>query len=150
LDVLVTASIGNDIMNLNRYVVDYPNGAQSTNITRDAYYGAWRGEGTSDTYPRLYNSGRPNEGRFTSLIVEDGSFVKISNITLSYNLNTTKIGFLDGARFSVGAENAFVFSDYSGYDPEVSNMGTSAINQGIDWGGYPLPRTIFAGVNLKF
>lgn len=93
------------------------------------------------------------EGNYNihSWAVEDGSFVKISNITLGYTLPhkiVQKAG-LTRARVYVTGTNLFTFTKYSGYDPEVSTM-SSALCPGVDFGAYPRSRSVVFGVNVGF
>ncbi|NJN25751.1 MAG: SusC/RagA family TonB-linked outer membrane protein [Cyclobacteriaceae bacterium] len=150
LYVLVSGSQGNDILNLNRYVTDWPSTGQSFNIKREAYVGAWRAEGDDDDFPRLMNSGVPSNNRFLDRFVEDGSFIKIKNITFSYDFNLESVKYAKNLNLFVGADNLFIFTNYSGWDPEVSSQGGNVMNQAIDWGTYPVPYTIYGGFNVTF
>jgi len=79
--------------------------------------------------------------------LEDASFVRLSNITLGYNIPTNSVEWLSQARVYFTGQNVFVLTDYSGYDPDVNS---SASGEGIDYTSYPNPRTWLFGVNLKF
>ena len=84
--------------------------------------------------------------------VEDGSFIKLRNITLNYDLPEKYLAVLKGVNqlsVYVTAQNALVFTKFSGYDPEsLSNVGDKA--GGFDEGGYPIPRTFLGGINITF
>jgi len=90
--------------------------------------------------------------RQSSQWVENGSFIKLRNITFNYDLPVKSISWIKGvSSFSafLSAQNALVFTRYSGYDPEsLSNVGDRA--GGFDEGGYPIPRTFVVGVNFGF
>jgi TonB-dependent starch-binding outer membrane protein SusC len=90
--------------------------------------------------------------RQSSQWVENGSFVKLRNITINYELPVKTISWMKGfASLSafVSAQNALVLTKYSGYDPEsLSNTGDRA--GGFDEGGYPIPRTFVIGLNVGF
>lgn len=88
----------------------------------------------------------------TSAFVEDGSFLRIRNITLGYNLpaSVTKALKLANARFSFTVQNAYTFTKYEGYNPEVSVEGANPLMPGVDSGAYPLARTYMFGLNFGF
>ncbi len=93
------------------------------------------------------------EGNYNihSWAVEDGSFIKLSNVTLGYTFPHSiagKIG-LSKLRVYVTGSNLFTFTKYSGYDPEVSTM-SSSLCPGVDFGGYPRSRSFVFGVNVGF
>ena len=92
---------------------------------------------------------------FHSYAVEDGSFLRLNNITLGYSLPKKLISKIAMQRFRVYATvyNAFLWTSYSGYDPEVSatrNSGYQALTPGVDYSGYPKSRTYTVGVNVTF
>jgi hypothetical protein len=84
--------------------------------------------------------------------VRDASFLRINNITLGYSLPQPALQsiFLSRARVYLGVQNAFTFTTYEGFNPEVSTDGAEPLRPGIDRGGYPVPRTYLVGVNLSF
>ncbi|MFR5960075.1 MAG: hypothetical protein ACLUHA_13840 [Bacteroides stercoris] len=83
--------------------------------------------------------------------VEDGSYLRIKNISLGYTLpeNWLKKVYLKSARVYCSIQNPFTFTNYEGYNPEVSNRSAATTN-GEDYGVYPLARTTSIGVNLTF
>ncbi len=84
--------------------------------------------------------------------VEDGSYLRCSDITLSYILPakwTNKIGIKNTSVYA-SVKNAFVITDYSGYDPEVNRNGQSALNSGVDVGVYPGTQTVLGGISVTF
>ncbi|MCD8136775.1 MAG: hypothetical protein LUH01_12860 [Parabacteroides gordonii] len=86
--------------------------------------------------------------RPSSWHVEDASFVRIRNITLGYTFRNL-IG-INQIRIYASATNPFTFTGYSGYNPEVSNGGNSAITAGEDFGNYPVSRSYTFGLNVSF
>lgn len=88
----------------------------------------------------------------TSAFVEDGSFLRIRNITLGYNLpaSVAKTLKVANARFSFTVQNAYTFTKYEGYNPEVSVEGANPLMPGVDSGAYPLARTFMFGLNFGF
>lgn len=115
----------------------------------------WHGQGTSNTIPRVTN-GNINY-QFSDIYVKDGSYFRISNVTVGYDLaRIIKAGFLSQLRFYMSVQNAYTFTSYSGMDPDVgygnkdSKDPSDNFSSGIDLGFYPTPRTILFGLNLKF
>lgn len=83
--------------------------------------------------------------------IEDGSYLKIKNITLSYDFSGKFLRKLNLTKIQpyITLANMFTFTKYSGYDPEMSQY-SSATSMGIDWGTYPNVKTITFGVNVDF
>ena len=156
LSFLVDVSIGQDVVNMNRFYTDglvvissMANGANTYNVSQRAYDNRWRGEGSSNYYPRPQVGAVNLHGIFSDFLVEDASFVKLRNLTLGYTLNFKK-AFISDMRVFVSGQNLLTFSNYSGYDPEVNVAGQSAINQGVDMGTIPNMRVFSVGTNLNF
>lgn len=81
--------------------------------------------------------------------VEDGSFVKLREVALSYTLSAKKFGF-DNIRFSLVGRNLYSWDNYSGFDPEVNTTGQSNGTRGFDFAAVPIPKTIQFGVKATF
>ena len=94
-----------------------------------------------------------NNGSSTSTFhIEDGSYLRLQNVSLGYTLPsrlTQKIG-LERARIYVAGSNLLTFTHYTGYNPEVNKNSTDALRPGEDYCSYPLPRTVSLGLNLTF
>jgi hypothetical protein len=88
----------------------------------------------------------------SSEFVEDGSFLRINNITLGYSLNAALIKKMGISRFHVYATayNIHTFTKYSGFDPEVNRQPNGGLTPGIDWAAYPKTRSFVFGLNLTF
>lgn len=82
----------------------------------------------------------------SSRFIEDGSFLRLNNATLGWNIQNN--GFLDNLRVYLTGQNLFVITDYSGFDPEVNTGGGNVF--GVDFAGFPRPRTIILGLDLSF
>lgn len=111
-------------------------------------YDYWRGPGTSDTEPRPTQGG--NNFEPSSRFIQDGSFFRLRNITLSYGFDQS---FLENLQLSsvslfVRGTNVFTITDFSGYSPEVSS-GNPLLN-GIDLGTYPVSSIYSIGINASF
>ena len=108
----------------------------------------WTGEGTSNTIPRVTNTNVNYQ--FSDLFIQDGDFLRISNITLGYDFSKLlNCKYISQCRLYAQVQNAFSFTKYDGMDPEIG-FGNSGWVAGIDYGYYPRPRTFLFGVNLKF
>ena len=98
----------------------------------------------------------PNNRTISSWLVEDASFLRIKNVTLGYRFGKVLNGtFLKNARLFVNVQNLYTFTKYSGYNPEVNTTEgdpyiSTALTPGIDYGTYPMSRTIIFGLNLGF
>jgi hypothetical protein len=83
--------------------------------------------------------------------VQDGSFLRLKTLQLSYDLTPARIKWLQGASIYVTGSNLFLLNHYKwGYDPEVNSSGTDPILRGMDGYSYPQNRSFIAGINLKF
>ncbi len=121
----------------------------NSNLQKGAGYRAWNAEGSTNEYPRLSKASElANFQRFSSQYIEDGSFLRIQNIQLGYTFSN--IMNISSIRLYVTAQNLYTFSHYKGMDPDLSGGSWGLFDRGIDWGDYPTPRTIMAGVSVKF
>jgi TonB-linked SusC/RagA family outer membrane protein len=143
-NMFLYAALGQEIYSATRrYDMNY------ANYTGE-WLNRWTGEGTSDKYPRVTFSDNNLNGKTVSdFYIQDGSFVRLRNITLGYSLpkNITDAIRLTKLRLYVSAENLYTFTRYTGYDPEI---GGGVFDNGIDRGIYPQPRTIMTGINVTF
>jgi TonB-linked SusC/RagA family outer membrane protein len=138
------SSIGNDLVNQN--ISDLYNGASLTNKVSGLDQMAWHGEGTSNYIPRLSkDDNNENFTKFSSLYVEDGSFVRMKNLQLGYSFYN-KFG-LDKLRLSLSGQNLWTWTKYSGVDPEV---GGGVLGSGFGGWNYPVQPTILMGLNVAF
>ncbi|MGL5318093.1 MAG: SusC/RagA family protein, partial [Bacteroidales bacterium] len=149
LSVNFTGVYGNEILNANLLPENEAMNGNSNNIRSDAYFKAWREGMTDATYPGL-NRGNQNSTYPTDRLIEDGSFLRLSNVSLSYKFNTSKISWLGGASVSASARNLFCLTNYSGWDPEVDSFTNDPMRMSIDWGSFPNSRSFTFGVNLTF
>ncbi|MGE5943916.1 MAG: SusC/RagA family TonB-linked outer membrane protein [Flavobacteriales bacterium] len=110
----------------------------------------WHGEGTSNTVPKLTDDSR-NFAQFSDLYLQDGDFLRISNVTVGFDFAKLKMGkpfFASQFRIYVAALNLYTFTKYDGMDPEIG-FGTEGFSSGVDVGYYPRPRTFMMGLNVK-
>jgi TonB-linked SusC/RagA family outer membrane protein len=99
-----------------------------------------------------YNQWNNNNTRNSDRYIEDGSYLRIQNISIGYNFPAKWISRLKmtNARLYFSAQNVYTFTGYSGYDPEIGAFNKSALSQNVDNGHYPNPRTITIGANIEF
>ena len=115
----------------------------------------WHGQGTSNSMPRVTQN-NVNWTDFSDLYIHDGSYWRISNITLGYDFaKLVQWKYLTQFRLYVAAENLVTFTKYSGMDPEVGYSSSDAtgvysFGQGVDLGYYPRPRKMMVGVSIIF
>lgn len=139
---------GNDIANGNLLELDNAEG-RNLNIRPQAYYDAWRTDNPSNTYPRIgyTTNGDP---ALNDRIIENGSFLRLSNVTIGYDFPVEKSLLIDRLNVYVAGQNLFTWTDYSGYNPEVSSFLYTGLIQGVDWNGPPNASTILLGLNINF
>jgi len=128
------------------------------NVTEKTATQSWHGEGTSNTLPLLSWNDATNNTQMSTRFLESGSYLKLKNIQLGYNLTSAALARLriSSMHFFASVQNVFTITKYSGMDPEMtisadaasSNDGPKALN--IDWGTYPSARTITVGANIIF
>ena len=144
LNSFVYASIGNDIYRA------YERNLAMTNKYRGVL-ARWTGEGSTNSAqnPRYAFTDGNNNTRVSDRYVEDGSFIKIKDFQLGYTLPATVFKNKSFSKFRIYTQvkNAFTFTKYSGYDPEISG---GIFDTGIDRGAYPQARTWSMGLDVKF
>ncbi|MDZ4682049.1 MAG: TonB-dependent receptor [Saprospiraceae bacterium] len=157
LSVLAQGVQGNDVYFLYGNFA-YETQARGFNSYREIL-NRWTPTNTDTDIPKVSIDDRNGNRRASTRFLEDGSYLRIRNITLGYNfknlINTDAIG---GLRVYVTVQNAFTFTNYPGLDPEIqaNTNDTRGINiasdlaVGIDWGTVPASRTILAGLSLDF
>jgi TonB-linked SusC/RagA family outer membrane protein len=146
LSIFFQGSQGNEIFNATRIetegMMDFRN--QSKEVLR-----RWRRPGWETDIPRPGNAENiHNSTRF----VEDGSYLRLKNLTLSYSFTGKWMQKVRISRLQpyFTAQNLLTFTKYSGYDPEVSAYGTSSTSMGVDFGTYPQNKTFIFGLNIEF
>ena len=145
-------SYGNDLINANLpQSTDTRKMSSSTsyvNVLRDAVYDAWTPENPDAKWPALNSFTLDDIRRFQDRWVEDASYLRISNVSVSYRIPLPKNKVINRMSVGFSGRNLYVFTKYSGWDPEVSSYGNSMTKIGIDIGSYPTARTY--SFDLKF
>lgn len=151
--LFINGMYGNEVLNLTKRY--FTRGRGDENGTVDYYNNRWKSEsepGDGNTTRAIYPTNQYANGRVASNLVEDGSFIRLSNLTLGYTVDKYKfepIG-VENIRFYLTIQNLYTFTKYSGFDPEVSANGVNPLSAGIDSGSYPIPRTFMLGLNINF
>ena len=141
-NAFVYASVGNDIYRAYERNANYSNKERSV-LAR------WTGEGTTNDarYPRYSFVDANSNIRVSDRYVEDGSFIKLKNIQLGYTFNGGNgKKWFNKVRVYAQVKNAFTFTKYTGYDPEIAG---GILDTGIDRGAYPQARTYSFGFDIK-
>lgn len=140
-------SYGNDILNAAR--MQFMRGKSEVGYNRwKDYCNRWTPENPTSDIPRVGGWG---SGQYSSFEVEDGSFLRLKNLAVGYTLPSkiTRKFYVEKLRIYFSAQNLVTWSDYSGYDPEVSTKNT-ALTPGYDWSSYPRAKSYIFGINLVF
>jgi TonB-linked SusC/RagA family outer membrane protein len=150
LSTLLQGSFGQEVLNLNLWRLE--GGTPATNITRRRFENRWTPENPNSSYPRLGSSAVEAGTNYTDRLLENGSYLRLSSISLAYDVpvNWIRARGFSRARVYVTGMNLFTMTDYSGFDPEVSSLSIGNVNRGVDVGSYPLARSVVFGVNLNY
>lgn len=167
LVVYLTGSYGADILNYQRVEIEgmtsiYNN--QTKAVDNRARY-ALKNPAGSDidpsnvylanpgtTIPRYATSDNNRNNRMSDRFIEDGSYLRIQNVSLSYTIPPvfTRRFRVEKFRLYVNAQNVWTFTNYSGYDPEIGAFNQDSRRQNIDMGRYPSPRVFTMGIDVNF
>ena len=155
LGIVLTGSQGNQIYNFTRHYIDgiYPGfGDRFGNVSTQALQAFEAGVNENTDVPRITLNDPNGNGRISNRFVEDGSYLRIENVSLSYDL-PNKIfekSFISKVKLYVNVQNLYTFTKYTGFDPALGNLDQNITLSGIDLGRYPVPRTTSVGMNLEF
>ncbi|NLO69401.1 MAG: SusC/RagA family TonB-linked outer membrane protein [Porphyromonadaceae bacterium] len=144
LNTVFTYSYGNEIYNYQRSKLEA--GSDYSNQT-SAMLRRWFVEGQVTDIPKSYYGDPMGNSRFSDRWIEDGSYLRLKTVTLSYDL-PLKSDFIEGIHFWVSANNLVTFTKYLGLDPEFSSMN-SVYYQGVDAGLIPPTKSYFLGVKFN-
>ncbi|MCX6307325.1 MAG: SusC/RagA family TonB-linked outer membrane protein, partial [Bacteroidia bacterium] len=135
---------GNDIINMSK--LRFYNLGQTRNMPKAILDNAWKAE-SGGTNPKIFTT-NARDIYFTSRYFEDGSYLKLRNVTVSYTFKKP-IKSVESIRLFASGNNLLTFSSYSGYDPEVNAFGSNPSSRGVDAGGYPQSREFNFGINVS-
>jgi TonB-linked SusC/RagA family outer membrane protein len=148
LSMLMTFCYGNDLVNGTRYASESASGfTGSLTLLR-----RWRNEGDITDIPIVNYVDPAGNRRFSNRWIEDGSYLRLKNITLGYQLPEKILSRITVKSFRVYAtvQNLFTITKYKGYDPEASAFNNNVTNIGIDQGTYPQYRALILGLSIGF
>lgn len=142
LSIFLQGVHGNDIFNANRL---YTENMSVTTNQSTAVINRWQGAGSSNSMPRAIFGDPNNNNRQSTRYIEDGSYLRLKNVNLSYTVPVEKFkkSFFNSATIYISGQNLFTITNYSGFDPEVGPNG-------IDNNIYPITRTFTLGATLGF
>ena len=134
-------------MNIDRIFIQGGITGNAGNHTQEYFEKRWTPENPhNDMNFPAGRSGEPD-----SSLIEDGSYVRLKNVSLSYNFNPEIFNnHIDSFRLYVTGTNLYTITDYTGVDPEVNVFGGSNINRGVDFSAYPKSKQILLGLNIGF
>lgn len=148
LTVYIDGSYGNDICNVNSiYGLAFGREQQFKTVLE-----RWTPDNPSNEYPRVDSNNNSSNFMFSDRYIEDGSFIRLQNITLGYNFPKKwlkPIG-VSSLHLSFSASNVLTITGYSGYSPDISLGGRNNLLMGHDNGGYPNPASFKFGIKLGF
>ncbi|MFO7616343.1 MAG: TonB-dependent receptor, partial [Bacteroidales bacterium] len=146
LIVFLQGVYGNDIWNGNLLSHEYPNGLYNQYTT---VLDRWTPENPDGKVPRA--SAFMQDAFEMDRFVEDGSYLRLKTVTLSYDLtNLIRMRNVQSCRIFFTGENLATLTNYSGYDPEVNYFGKNYLAAGYDWGAYPSVKSYIFGFKLTF
>ena len=145
VNVFFNAATGYNRLNISRYTTASMTGNSRFVTLRDAYFKNWDhvSNKAEATYPSLTNTDSKNYAN-SDFWLEDASFVKLKNISISYRI-PKRVAKFASIQLSVSAQDLFTITRYKGMDPEVYTS-----YDGLDYGAYPIPRTITFGAKIRF
>ncbi|KAA5546805.1 SusC/RagA family TonB-linked outer membrane protein [Adhaeribacter rhizoryzae] len=143
LTAFFQGSYGNDIFNVSAIpsTLDY---GQGLNMPREVFQNHWTPENPNAKYPII---SRTTSARASDRWIEDGSYLRLRNIQLAYNLPIEKfsLGWIKNAQVNVSGQNLITWTKYSWWDPEINSRGA-----GIDYYSYPISKVVTAGIRIGF
>lgn len=151
LSCIFSGSKGNEILNANAIMLQNFSGdagGAANNKLKNNYLNAWRPNAPSREYPRLMQNSATVNSIITDRMIEDGSYFKLSQLTLSYIFKIKKYGNASLKLFGT-ANNLFYCTKYSGYTPEIQRRSTNTII-GVDLYNFPDARSFLLGLNVSF
>ena len=117
----------------------------NSNVHRDNYYNAWTPENQSNTFPRIGHERQTVESQILDVDIEDGSYLKLQNVTIGYNLKLPKSN-VQSVRLYLTGQNLLYWTKYSGLNPEVGRSGSGLF--GVDMNQWPVAKSFQLGLNV--
>jgi len=149
LSFFIQGSQGNDILNVNAInnTIDYGYGL---NMPEDVYTNHWTPDNPNAKYPII---SRSVTAKISNRFIEDGSYMRLKNIQLAFNLPVQKFktNWIRSIQLYVSGQNLITFTKYSWFDPEVNAVGSgNSTSIGYDWYSYPTAKSVTFGIRAGF
>ena len=150
LNAFVQGSQGNEIANY-MYSVLYSTSMREWSNSKKMM-NRWTQDNPNSDLPRVNQSDKNQNDRFSNRYVEDGSYFRLKTLQLGYTLpvKLSQKVLLNKARIYVSVDNLFTSTHYSGFNPEMGDLWGNPLNAGVDMASYPTPRVFTVGINLNF
>lgn len=147
LSIYLQGVQGNSVANFNRFALESFDGKRNNST---AALERWTPDNPTNEYPRA--NATPMANVLSDVQVEDASYIRVKDITLSYNFPKKLISKikLENLRAYINLKNLYTFTNYSGYNPEVNRFTYDALSLGADYGSYPSVKTISLGLSVTF
>lgn len=147
LSIFIQGVYGNQIANFNQFGLESFDGNRNNST---AALERWTPTNPTNDYPRA--NAAPRANTFSDIQVEEGSYVRLKDVTLTYNFPSGLINKikLSRAKVFVSGKNLITLTKYSGYDPEVNRFPFNNLNMGADYGSYPQLMIFSGGLNITF
>ncbi len=155
LQVFFQWSYGNEILNANRVEFENPGNTTGYNYL-SSVADRWTPENPSNEMHGIWFDGvygaPPSGNHVSDHIVEDGSYLRLKTVSLGYSLGKKALNLLglSACRVYVAGQNLYTWTNYSGFDPEVSVGKFGALTPGLDYSAYPISATVMGGLEIKF
>jgi len=167
LTIFFNGSYGNDVINYNRRFIEdvrannnlltsaqnYARvGVIDPSLPADDYRNLYVINASETHLPRVSASSTNANNRMSDLYIEDGSYIRLQNISLSYTFPRAWVKklYLQNLKVYANLQNVYTWTKYDGFDPEVGAMYGDALMTGLDYGRYPSPRIYTFGLNVSF
>lgn len=151
LSIFLQGTYGNDIYNYTRFYTEGLNNFNANQLS--TVLDRYSDSNPNGSLPRFTNADANGNNRVSDRFIEDGSYLRIQSITFGCTLPKDVFGktkIFDQVRVYTTIQNLYTFTSYSGFDPEVGSLNQRAIFKGIDFGRYPVPRSMTFGLNVQF
>ncbi len=147
LSIYLQGVYGNEVANFNRFALESFDGNRNNST---AALERWTPDNPTNDYPRA--NATPMAHVLSDVQVEDASYVRVKDITLSYNFPKALISKikLENLRVYINLKNLYTFTNYSGYNPEVNRFTSNGLSLGADYGSYPSVSTVSLGLSTTF
>lgn len=149
LSLFLQGSYGAEIYNFLKWQLEKLDNSYNNQLA--TVLDRYTAENTDGSLPR-FTASNSNNTYTSDRYIEDGSYLRIQNLTIGYKLPTNIISRvkMTNLRVYMSAQNLYTFTKYTGYDPEIGALDNGILLMNVDQGHYPNPRTITFGINVEF